>query len=122
MKLFEGLPKKARIGTVWYRFFLKERLFLDEKKEDVECVGLTYANEKKIEFSTSHHNYNMIEILFHELIHAVYVEYRLKEKQDEETVCSTFGKALCQIFLDNPKLLDYINEHIKYQRKNGNCY
>jgi hypothetical protein len=67
----------------------------------------------------------MLEIFLHEISHAIFNEYMKPyqgSKHEEENVAHYFGKAWCQIFIDNPKLLDYINTHSTYQRKNGNHY
>ena len=55
-----------------------------------------------------------VEILTHEMIHAVWAIYVIEEnKDDEERIVSTMGVAWAQILRDNPHWIKWVTKTLK---------
>lgn len=55
----------------------------------------------------------LLDTLIHECLHAIYEHYELSKKDDEERVVATLSHGLTALFVDNPKLIDYIKGALK---------
>ena len=110
--MFKGLPKQVRIGASIYKLVVKPKVYL-RKNDDTECYGTTDKSNKIIELTSAYPSYNMTSILIHEICHAIYEEYHLANKSNEESVCSIMGVAWFNLLADNPKLLKYLNNNTK---------
>lgn len=49
------------------------------------------------------------ETLLHEVMHAIYWAYGIKQGDDEERTVTAMTVGLMQVWRDNPKLIDWIN-------------
>lgn len=56
-----------------------------------------------------------VEVFLHELCHSIYWAAGLRglSSPGEETVVTAFGQSLMQVFLDNPWLTRWLDEHSK---------
>ena len=106
LKSFKGIPKKIRVSVNKYDVELKKEVYL-KKNQTTECYGVCNSTEKTIELSTSYPNHNVSCVLLHELLHALYYEYDLENRTPEEKVVSILSTGLTNLFVDNPKLLEY---------------
>ena len=52
-------------------------------------------------------------IFLHELLHAIYWFFGLKEKSKEERVVDNLSTGLAMVYKDNPKLVAWINEGLR---------
>lgn len=55
-------------------------------------------------------NLRQLDTLLHELNHAIWWAYGIKDEDKEERTVSVMATGMVQILRDNPKLLKYINE------------
>lgn len=51
----------------------------------------------------------LLEVLMHEIIHAIYWAYSIDDKDKEERVVSLIGTGVAQVLRDNPNLVDLID-------------
>lgn len=54
----------------------------------------------------------LVGIFFHELMHAIYSNYNLKNKDTEENVIMAFEAGFMQVFKDNPDVLKFIQKGV----------
>jgi hypothetical protein len=54
-----------------------------------------------------------LDTLVHEINHAIYWVYNIKEGDDEERLVNTLSTAWTQVYVDNPEVLSYINQVIE---------
>lgn len=47
----------------------------------------------------------LVDTLWHEIMHAVYWAYNLRDGDDEERMCATLASALTQIHRDNSEMI-----------------
>ena len=55
----------------------------------------------------------VVDTLIHELLHAIWHEYGLDEKEDEERAVLMLATGLTQVLADNPHLCRWINRQIR---------
>ena len=52
--------------------------------------------------------------LIHELLHAIVYQWNMElEEKDEEKLVNGLANGLTTIFVDNPKLMDFLKDKIK---------
>jgi len=71
--------------------------------------------EIKIDMSAS--DGRVLDILLHEIYHAVYWAYDIQDEDKEERIVNVFSTAMNQVYLDNPDLLRYINESVLFLKE-----
>lgn len=58
-----------------------------------------------------------VNLLIHEVLHAVYYTYGMRnvieDKTKEEYLVNTFANGLTQVIKDNPKFLEWVKENLK---------
>ena len=65
--------------------------------------------ELKIRIDTTCHPIMIAEVLQHEILHAIYWAYVIKDKDEEERIVSVMATALVQVYRDNPEIMKYIS-------------
>ena len=55
----------------------------------------------------------VVDTLIHELLHAIWHEYGLDEKEDEERAVLMLATGLTQVLADNPHLCRWINKQTR---------
>ena len=54
--------------------------------------------------------YKFLEVLLHEITHAIFYAYKIYSEDNEERTCLIMGVAWVQVFRDNPWLVGLIQE------------
>ena len=95
------LPDRVRVG---YRSYALHAWTMQDK-ERKEQWGECDTNRGEIYVCTEVEPLQKLDILLHELLHAVWSEYNLSEKPDEETAVNILSTGLTQVLYDNPELV-----------------
>ena len=103
-------PDKIKIGYRDYK--------LEEWKQTVasanEATGQFFSKEGVIGYAKDENGVAHANTIIHELIHAIVYQWNIElEDKVEETVATTLSNGLTTIFVDNPKLLDYLKDKIQ---------
>lgn len=98
------LPKQVKIG--W-------RIFTIEAFDRLEAIGRDRYGECNkvsgvIRVDTVHGPRQTAETLLHEIMHAMFSVWALREKDGEEEIVGTASHALCSVWVDNPEVLAWI--------------
>lgn len=72
--------------------------------------GIFSRIEQSIKIDVHVHVDMLLDTFLHEVNHAIYWIYSLREDDDEERVVSIFATAWAQIFVDNPEVLTFIKK------------
>ena len=103
-------PDKIKIGYKNYK--------LEEWKQTVasanEASGQFFSKEGVIGYAKYEKGVAHVNTLLHELIHAIVYQWNIElDDKVEETIATTLSNGLTTIFVDNPKLLDYLKDKIQ---------
>ena len=103
-------PEKIKIG---YREYT-----LEEWKQTVasanEAQGQFFAKEGVIGYTAEETGVSHANTLIHECLHAIIYQWNMDlEEKVEELVVNGLANGLTTIFVDNPKLMDFLKEKIK---------
>ena len=103
-------PEKIKIG---YREYT-----LEEWKQTVasanEAQGQFFAKEGVIGYTAEETGVSHANTLIHECLHAIIYQWNMDlDEKVEELVVNGLANGLTTIFVDNPKLMDFLKEKIK---------
>ncbi len=71
------------------------------------------SHEMTIRVDTSSVIQRTLDILLHEIYHAIFWAYGIENEDKEERIVNIFSTAMNQIYRDNPDLLRFINESVE---------
>ena len=103
-------PDKIKIGYRDYK--------LEEWKQTVasanEAHGQFFSKEGIIGYTVEEKGVSHANTIIHECLHGIIYQWNMDlEEKVEELVVSGLANGLTTIFVDNPKLIDYLKEKIK---------
>ena len=103
-------PDKIKIGNRNYK--------LEEWKQTVasanEAQGQFFAKEGVIGYTAEETGVSHANTLIHEILHAIVYQWNMElEEKDEEKLVNGLANGLTTIFVDNPKLMDFLKDKIK---------
>ena len=103
-------PDKIKIGYREYK--------LEEWKQTVasanEAQGQFFAKEGVIGYVATEKGVSHANTIIHECLHAILYQWNMDlEEKVEELVVSGLANGLTTIFVDNPKLMDYLKLKMK---------
>ena len=103
-------PDKIKIGYRDYK--------LEEWKQTVasanDAHGQFFAKEGVIGYTVEEKGVSHANTIIHECLHAIIYQWNMDlEEKVEELVVNGLANGLTTIFVDNPKLMDYLKLKIK---------
>ena len=103
-------PDKIKIGYREYK--------LEEWKQTVasanDAHGQFFAKEGVIGYTVEEKGVSHANTIIHECLHAIIYQWNMDlEEKVEELVVSGLANGLTTIFVDNPKLMDYLKLKMK---------
>lgn len=107
------IPKRIKIGP--HRYTIHE--VGKEWSEDQDAHGKTNTNTHEIWINTTYTTSHILDTLIHELLHAIWNQYGLGEKEEEETVVHRLSTGWTQVMSDNQHLVKYINQSLKRMKE-----
>ena len=105
-----NVPDKIKIGYRDYK--------LEEWKQTVasanEAQGQFFSKEGVIGYTVEEKGVSHANTLLHECLHAIIYQWNIElSEKEEEHFVSALSNGLTTVFVDNPKLMDYLKEKIK---------
>jgi hypothetical protein len=102
--LIKRLPSHIRVGPydILFNHLSKE----DEEKNDIN--GQFCGFEEAISLGTFRTTTRLVDVLIHEVTHAIFWVYDLNAAEGEEKIVGMLGTAWAQVYRDNPWLLEWI--------------
>ena len=103
-------PDKIKIGYRNYK--------MEEWKQTVasanDAHGQFFAKEGVIGYTVEEKGVSHANTIIHECLHAIIYQWNMDlEEKVEELVVSGLANGLTTIFVDNPKLMDYLKLKMK---------
>ena len=104
------IPQSIKIGYRDYK--------LEKWKQTVasanEAQGQFFAKEGVIGYTAEETGVSHANTLIHEMLHAIIYQWNMElDEKVEELVANGLANGLTTIFVDNPKLMDFLKEKIK---------
>jgi len=103
------LPSKIKIGGYQYKINLKPQKEIIVNDTVSRAAIHFEINEIDIQENLGHGR--KLQTLFHEIQHGIDEFYRINYKNiEEEELAELLANTWCQVLLDNPELLKFIQE------------
>lgn len=102
------LPEKVKVAG--YNIAIKA--WSNHSATAASRYGEFSANEMEIRIDMSMHPEKLLDVFLHELYHAVYWAYDIRDEDKEERACSVLSTGMAQIYIDNPTVLAFIKEAV----------
>ncbi len=112
MKPQVALPKRVRIGGVWYRVVLEEELVGDD---GIELLGQHDYGRLVLRLSRATAPELLPFVLLHEVLHACVTVCGADSHQEEQIVAG-LSHTLLQVLRENPGLVRYLLSSTKEER------
>jgi|TARA_B100000214_G_scaffold324724_1_gene261872 phage terminase large subunit-like protein len=108
------LPAKhIKIGYTKYKLQVWDKLTASSN----EAYGEFFQREQAIGIDGNQSGTQLVNTLLHEIMHGIVYQYGMKMDGDadvrEETMVNVITNGLCQVYVDNPWLLPWIQREIK---------
>ena len=105
-----NIPESIKIGYRNYN--------LEKWKQTVasanEAQGQFFAKEGVIGYTAEEKGVSHANTLIHEIFHAIIYQWNMElDEKVEELVVNGLANGLTTVFVDNPKLMDFLKEKIK---------
>ena len=105
-----NIPDKIKVGYREYK--------LEEWKQTVasanEAQGQFFSKEGVIGYVTTEKGVSHANTILHEIMHAIIYQWNIElGEKEEEHLVNALSNGLTTVFVDNPKLIDYLKEKIK---------
>lgn len=101
-----NLPKNIKISA--FVFDIKEMSINSANSQDI--FGKFSCIEQVITISEKLNKRYLLNTFLHEVNHAVFWSYGIKDKDEEERTVDALATAWAQIYQDNPDVLRFIKE------------
>ena len=102
-------PEKIKVGYREYK--------LEKWKQTVananDAHGQFFAKEGIIGYTEEEKGISHANTLLHEILHAIVYQWNIELGDKEEPVVNGLTNGLTTVFVDNPKLMDYLKDKIK---------
>ena len=106
------LPEEVKVAC-----FNIEIKHWDTKTATVRhCFGEFSPDELIIRIDTTQKPQRIIETLIHEITHAIYSLYNVKDEDKEERIVSSMSRGWLQVYQDNPEIMSLLHSHTNTQK------
>lgn len=111
--LFKGLPRRFQIGSYTFRM----KVVPPDHVELGGNNGLTDAEQAVIYINQDIGIARCLEVVQHELTHAINWVYGVKDESDEETFTTQHSKGLVDLGMKHPRWKTWENKMLRTMRK-----
>lgn len=108
--VYVGLPRKAKIGQYTFKIVLTTE---EKNAELIDCDGLCDFEVFKIYLDENLPRQRAINVVHHELTHAINWVYGIDDGALEEAITTQVTNGLCALWINNPKTFDWFVKSVK---------
>ena len=98
-----NLPNKIDIGFRTFDVVLRKNIGL---------MGSINNTGRLMQLDSEQRDGDMLDTVMHECLHAMISDSELADTQDEEKLVTVLANKLTELWLRNPKLLDWLHETV----------
>lgn len=99
------IPKKILIAFRTFDVYVYDNL--------PNIMGSVNSNKRIIYIEDGLHPHDLLDTIIHECMHVMVDDSNLVDESDEEKLVATLSNKFTELFIRNPKLLDWMRQQIK---------
>ena len=99
-----SLPASVKVGYVDYQLVLWESIEATAASRKGECCNLTSVIRVRADMAPR----SFAETLIHEILHACFYVFDIRDDDKEEKTVSVLSVALATVWRDNPSVVAFI--------------
>lgn len=111
---FVGLPRRIKVGQYTFRLMVTN----PTEQPDLEnCDGLTDFNKFHIYLDETMRRQRAINVVQHELIHAINWVYGVNDGAEEEHITTQVTNGLVEMWMSNPKVVNWFVKNLRVMKR-----
>lgn len=113
--VFKGLPRRVHVGHATFRIVVcapADSVHLADEND-----GCTVLQEYKIFLNNEMHLQAAVEVVQHEVTHAINWVYGVDDDSTEEQFTTQHSKGQLEVWMRNPRLLNWIVKQLRLMKK-----
>ena len=112
--VFNGLPRRIKVGQYTFRVVISNAT----AHPDLEgCDGITDFEKFRIYLTESLHRQRAINVVQHELTHAINWVYGVDDGAEEETITTQHTNGLIELWVSNPKVFNWFAKSLRAMKR-----
>lgn len=112
--VYQGLPRRIKIGQYTFRIVITT----PEAAPDLEgCDGITDFEKFRIYLDESLHRQRAINVVQHELTHAINWVYGVSDGAEEEHITTQHTNGLIELWVSNPKVFGWFAKSLRTMKR-----
>jgi hypothetical protein len=115
--MIDKLPKRVFVGLYEFKLILCEAGDPRLVSESIDCDGLTELNERVIYLNKALPFKRFVNVVLHECIHTMNWSKDIEDGVTEEEFTENLANSFTDFWLDNPRLVLWLNRAFKQIRK-----
>lgn len=113
-EVYNGLPRRIKIGQYTFRIVISNK----EASPDLEgCDGITDFEKFRIYLDESLHRQRAINVVQHELTHAINWVYGVNDGAEEEQITTQHTNGLIELWVSNPKVFGWFAKSLRAMKR-----
>lgn len=112
--VFTGLPRRIRVGQYTFRVVVAGAV---ENPDLEECDGITDFEKFRIYLNERLHRQRAVNVVQHELIHAINWVYGIDDGVTEEHITTQITNGLVELWLSNPKVVTWVTKNLRAMKR-----
>lgn len=112
--VYLGLPRKAKIGQYTFRITLTTA---EKNSILVDCDEMTDFVAFRIYIDENLHRQRAINVVQHELTHAINWVYGVDDGAEEETITTQHTNGLIELWVNNPKIFNWFVKSLRTMKR-----
>lgn len=112
--VFNGLPRRIKVGQYTFRMVVSN----SDASPDLDgCDGITDFEKFRIYLDETLHRQRAINVVQHELIHAINWVYGVADGAEEEHITTQVTNGLVELWVSNPKVVNWIVKNLRAMKR-----
>lgn len=112
--IFNGLPRRIKVGQYTFRIVVT----LPSENPDLnDNDGITDFETFRIYLHQNMHRQRAVNVVQHELIHAINWVYGVDDGAEEEHITTQVTNGLVEMWLSNPKVLSWLTKNLRTMKR-----
>jgi hypothetical protein len=112
--VFTGLPRRVKIGQYTFRVLVSNAT---EAPILEDCDGITDFETFRIYVDESLHRQRAVNVVQHELTHAINWVYGISDGAEEEHITTQHTNGQIELWVSNPKVVNWFVKNLRAMRR-----
>lgn len=112
--IYNGLPRRIRIGQYTFRVIVSNA---EEHSVMTDCDGMADFETFRIYLDERLHRQRAVNVVQHELTHAINWVYGIADGADEEHITTQHTNGLIELWVSNPKVMNWFVKNLRAMKR-----